>query len=1110
MLQLILGRAGSGKTTELYRRIGQVAEAGGQAILLVPEQFSFENERELYLRLGPELSSRVEVLGFGRLCDNVFRYYGGLAGRALDDTARRILMGVTLQEMGSGLEVYAAQADKPGFIEDMIGEIGELKAAGVTPDRLFGLALPGNPSLTEKISDIASIYAAYQALIDRSYLDGEDDLIRAVQMLSPREFFGGVSVFIDSFTAFMEAEYQMLGAMLAGASDVTAAFTCDGLDDPDQGLGVFSASKESAARLVQMAGDSAVPVAEPILMGEPLRFQSEGLRRVEQYFLRPTAGGEPSGEGVTLVRAADPYEEIAAVAASICEDVRRRGLRYKEIAVICRDLAPYRIALERTFGKYGIPFFADLPQGAADTPAVSAVRAALDCAAEGFTAGNILRFAKAAAVGIDPEAAAELENYCYVWNVGRRDWQKPFENHPGGFQAEFSPEDTARLERINGVRSRVILPLERFRRELREADGPGFSTAVYHLLESIGAAEHIEALCRAAEPEEERLRQLEEQDRVWEELMNLLDTLAAAIGPRRLPLRVLASLFDSGAAAIRIGEIPQTLDQVIVGTADRIRPTGIRSAYVIGASAGVFPASCGSVGLFGENERAQLISAGLQLSQTARVQAVREKFYAYFAVTVPSERLWISWPAAGLDGSSNTPSVIVTEAQTLTGAAPRTPEQLGLSGAVNRSVAMEQLAAGSGSPEYRSALRAALDSGFSLEEHADAAYSYRAALSDLGLARRLFGGDMTLSATRLEKFYGCPYAYFCRYGLGLTPRSRAELSPLELGNVIHLALEELLRRYTPEQLRDLEDSALRREIRSIADGSLSARTQDRDALPKRFFYLYGRMVDQIFRLVRMLAQELCQSEFRPLRFEYPIGEQEGTRPLRLGTASGDEVRVEGKVDRVDCYHGSDRDYIRVIDYKTGGKKFDLSEVVQGLNMQMLLYLFTLGENGVADLPSPGEAGVLYMPGSGHFTRDRRDASAESIAEDQRKSYCMSGMVLDNPEVIEAMELGTAGRYIPVSLKKDGSYTAASSVITEEQLGLLRRQIAGNVVRMAELLHEGKIGAVPANRNGRLPCEYCDYRSVCGREAEWPDRPVVKLEKAEIYEQLEGGQLAWQM
>lgn len=216
MLQLILGRAGSGKTTELYRRIGQVAEAGGQAILLVPEQFSFENERELYLRLGPELSSRVEVLGFGRLCDNVFRYYGGLAGRALDDTARRILMGVTLQEMGSGLEVYAAQADKPGFIEDMIGEIGELKAAGVTPDRLFGLALPGNPSLTEKISDIASIYAAYQALIDRSYLDGEDDLIRAVQMLSPREFFGGVSVFIDSFTAFMEAEYQMLGAMLAG------------------------------------------------------------------------------------------------------------------------------------------------------------------------------------------------------------------------------------------------------------------------------------------------------------------------------------------------------------------------------------------------------------------------------------------------------------------------------------------------------------------------------------------------------------------------------------------------------------------------------------------------------------------------------------------------------------------------------------------------------------------------------------------------------------------------------------------------------------------------------------------------------------------------------
>ena len=1110
MLQLILGRAGSGKTTELYRRIRQVAEAGGQAILLVPEQFSFENERELYLRLGPELSSRVEVLGFGRLCDNIFRYYGGLAGRALDDTARRILMGVTLQEMGSGLEVYAAQADKPGFIEDMIGEIGEFKAAGITPDRLLGLSLPGNPSLSEKVGDIGQIYAAYQALIDRSYLDGEDDLIRAVQMLSPREFFGGISVFIDSFTAFMEAEYQMLGAMLAGASDVTAAFTCDSLDDPDQGLGVFSASKESAARLVQMAGESAVPVAEPLLMGEPVRFRAEGLRRMEQYFLRPTTAGEPAGEGVTLVSAADPYEEIAAVAASICDDVRRRGLRYREIAVICRDLTPYRIALERTFAKYGIPFFADLPQGAMDTPAVSVVRAALDCAAEGFSAGNILRFAKAAAVGITPEEAAELENYCYVWNVGRRDWQKPFENHPDGFQADFSSEDTARLERINGVRRRVIRPLEQFRQGLREADGPGFSTAVCQLLESIGAAEHIEALCRAAEPEEERLRMIEEQDRVWEELMKLLDTLAVVIGPRRLPLRVLESLFDSGASAIRIGEIPQTLDQVIVGTADRIRPTGIRSAYVIGASAGVFPAACGSVGLFGENERTQLISAGLQLSQTARVQAVREKFYAYFAVTVPSERLWISWPAAGLDGGSNPPSQIITEAAALTGTEPQSPVQLAPAGAVNRAVAMEQLAAGVGSPEYRSALQAALDSGFSLQEHTSAAESYRAVLSDLGLARRLFGDDMILSATRLEKFYGCPYSYFCRYGLGLTPRTRAELSPLELGNVIHLALEQLLQKYTPEQLREMEDSVLRREIRSIADGSLSARTQDQEALPKRFFYLYGRMVDQIFRLVRMLAQELCQSEFRPLRFEYPIGEQESTRPLQLATDSGDMVRVEGKVDRVDCYHGSSQDYIRVIDYKTGGKKFDLSEVVQGLNMQMLLYLFTLGENGVETLAAPGEAGVLYMPGSGHFTRGRRDTSDDSIAADQQKSYCMSGIVLEDTEVIEAMELGTAGRYIPVSLKKDGSYTATSSLITEEQLRLLRRQIAGNVVQMAELLHRGRIGAVPANRNGRLPCEYCDYRAVCGREIQWPDRPVVKLEKAEIYEQLEGGQLAWQM
>ena len=272
MLQLILGRAGSGKTWELYSRMEQTLREGGRAILLVPEQFSFENERELYLRFGPQLSSQVEVLGFNRLCDNIFRFYGGLAGRTLDDTGRRILMGIALQEVGSALEVYAAQADKPGFIEDMIQEIGELKAAGITPEALAEADFSDTPSLRGKVADIGTIYAAYQALIEESYIDGEDNILRALDLLDPREFFGGVSVFVDSFTAFMAAEYRMLAAILAGAQEVCAAFTCDGLEEREDGLGVFSASRESAARLMRMAQESGGTVAEPLLLGEPRRF----------------------------------------------------------------------------------------------------------------------------------------------------------------------------------------------------------------------------------------------------------------------------------------------------------------------------------------------------------------------------------------------------------------------------------------------------------------------------------------------------------------------------------------------------------------------------------------------------------------------------------------------------------------------------------------------------------------------------------------------------------------------------------------------------------------------------------------------------------------------
>lgn len=1112
MLQLILGRAGSGKTWELYSRMEQTLREGGRAILLVPEQFSFENERELYLRFGPQLSSQVEVLGFNRLCDNIFRFYGGLAGRTLDDTGRRILMGIALQEVGSALEVYAAQADKPGFIEDMIQEIGELKAAGITPEALAEADFSDTPSLRGKVADIGAIYAAYQALIEESYIDGEDNILRALNLLDPREFFGGVSVFVDSFTAFMAAEYRMLAAILAGAQEVCAAFTCDGLEEREDGLGVFSASRESAARLMRMAQESGGTVAEPLLLGEPRRFLAPELRRLEQGFLQPHPREEvpPAGEALRLVQGADVYDECLYLAAAIAEDVRTRGLRYNEIAVICRDMSPYRIALVRVFQKFGIPFFADLPQSAANTPAITAVAAALACVLEGFTAENVLRFAKCAALGIPLEEAAELENYCYVWNVGSRDWVADFSNHPDGFRDTFTPEDAARLERINTVRRRVIVPLERFRHALAEADGTAFAAGVYQLLEEIGAAEHIRAAC-ADEDADSMTRRLDEQDRVWEEVMRLLDTLATVIGSRRLPLRVYRSLFLSGAAAIEIGSIPQTLDQVIVGTADRIRPRGIRSAYVIGASAGVFPAPARPVGLFGDGERERMIAAGLELSQTAEIQAVREKFYAYFAVTIPSERLWISFPRNSLSGEQNAPSQIITEAAELCCARLRPANSLGLSTVVNAATALESLAAATQEESSRTAaLREVVGADFDLQRHLRAAGTHSARLASPAVARRLFGGDMTLSATRIDRFYGCPYSYFCRYGLGIRPRQRAELSPLEMGNVVHEVLEKLLREQGAAGLEEMESTALRREIRRIIDARITAQAVDAAALPKRFHYLYGRLVEQIFRLVRMLAGELAQSAFVPVEFEFPIGEG-GARPLRLRTPEGDMVSIEGKVDRIDLYQNGGRSYIRIIDYKTGAKKFALDEVVQGLNMQMFLYLFTLGENGIEGVEHPQEAGVLYMPGSGRFARGERSTAPEKIEAELRSQYRMSGMVLDDLEVIEAMELGVQGRYIPVKLKKDGGYDSSSSIATAAQLGRIKKKLEQNITEMAGLLHQGMIAALPASREGSTPCAYCDYRSVCGREEDWPERQIVRMKNAEVFEKLEeGGQMVWEL
>ncbi len=1090
MLRLVLGRSGSGKTHRIRALISQAAQQGYEKIyLLVPEQFSFESERALYNELGAEKSLTVEVLSFTRLANLVFRAYGGLSKHYVDDCARRMLMSIALGELQDSLTVYKRHHAAPAFVKNVLSVITEFKNAAVSPDLLAQAGRSAqSEALRAKTDELALIYGAYEALLARGYADPLDDLPAANRLLDHNNLFAGAAFFVDEFKGFTAVELQTLSYVIRGARDCTVALCADSLSDKEQGMGLFSPVISVANTLVRIAKEQGVAVASPERMEQPRRFVSKALCEVERLLFdfapQPTVC---SADGVRVFSAQGPYEELELVGAEIARLIQSKHLRYRDVVVIARDITSYQTALESVFPRYGIPYFFDLTQTIERAPIIAYALHALECAANNLHTDSLLALLKTGLAGLEPIDIASLENYAYVWDIRGMAWRGVFTQNPRGFADELTDADKRHLAHLNTLREQVITPLAALSDAIREANGGQVARALYRYLLDSGAHKAITEQIELAR-QQGRHNDAQEQARVWDTLMNILDSFDAVLGAQGMTARRALELLRLAANAYDMGSIPQTLDQVLVGSAERIRAESPKAVFVIGAVEGVFPLMPQGGGLLSDSEREALIEQGLQLSGTRERRAVEERFIAYKALTSGSELLTVSYPRQGVKGDALYPSVIVRRLTQLfdclrvQDAASLGEEAYIVNGSTALSAAARH--AGEDTP-----FAAALHEIIGDKKRSDALTQDKTpfAIADEGVAKTLFGEEVLLSPTGLETFYRCRFSYFLRYGIRLKKRERAKLSPLEAGSLIHYALQQLLAQHSVAQLNDMTTAARRKLIHALLTDYLNTHMGGKEDKPARFNYLFGRLALTVERLIGQLIAELLHSEFVPDAFELPIKKGEEVEPVALVTPTGARVMVQGQVDRVDVMTKNGKRYIRVVDYKSGAKTFNLSDVYYGLNMQMLLYLFTLSASG--RYKDSIAAGVLYMPAQNPVAEVLRDTDERELKQKQTEQLRMNGLLIDDPEVLLGMEKEGRGVFIPAKVvettAEDGTkqyeVDKRSKVASLENMGRLHRHINRLVEDMAGALHAGDIDAVPVLGTDYTPCKYCEFSHVCGHE-----------------------------
>ncbi len=1058
MLQLVLGQSGSGKSFKMREML---CECGNENIIfLVPEQGSFDAEKTIYRFLPPKVRQNVEVLTFSRLCNNIFRTYGGLAGDRINDSGKCMVMSVALDALKNDLKVYRNYYRRPEFIKRMTAAADEFKNAGLTAERLNEICEGQNGTRVEKLRELSKIYSLYTSVLEKQGLDSRDDIKRATRLASENGFFVGKTVFIDGFKDFTGAQSELVKLMLSQCRELTVSLCIDSLSSKTV---MFLSPKATADMLKKEAKELGVEVKSPILLGGTKRSKN-ALAAVAENFLRhEIVPYEDEGDGITVYCAKNPRDEAEYIAASISDLVKNKGYRYKDIAVVGRSEEEYSAILRDSFLRYDIPTFNDNRDDISTKPLVKLITALITAARNKNDTDSIFTMLKSPFSPFEYEKVCELENYCYIWTLTGNDLRSPLKNHPRGLGNEFSDEDRKNLADYEAIRNATITLVDGFALKTENCDGLNFAKEIYSFLGNFGVQE------KTAEKDVE----------VYNCVITCLEQMAIVLKDMYFGIERMEAFLKTALAESDYGMIPEHYDEVTVGVANRIRYSSPKAVFLYGAVDSKFPSLIKNDAIIGWDEREFLRQNNVTIPDNEKAMYADERYFAYMAVSAPSEKLFVCYSSAGMSGETLYKSLIVSQIEKIV---PKV--KILTSDTVDRTLFLQTRKGILREYSERFFEDDALCEAIRNTDDGTVADLERKAqgngfdVNDPKLASALFGNNIKLSASQVENFYKCHFTYFCEKGLRVYPLRKIEMDPMQSGNFIHYCLYALLSQRTKDEFVALNEQELTAICDDLAEEYLSKELVATDFSDKRFVTLMMKMKSTVKRIATRLQEEFRDSDFVPVEFEAAIDFNSEIKPFIRTLADGSVVRIEGKVDRIDLLEKDGKRYIRIVDYKSGAKKFNADDIDYGLNLQMLLYLFAVCDKDSGKYAGAEPVGILYMPaGDGYF--DATD-NPEKLEKQRTDMYRMSGVVIDNVEIIEAMEKSKNAKFIPVRFKKDGTLYAKSSVLSADEFSEIKGKIEKVLYSMGSHLRNGQVSPMPTEANGYHVCEYCNFANVCKR------------------------------
>lgn len=1124
-LRFCFGPSGSGKSHRIYEEIMQRAaeEPGRNFLIIVPDQFTMQTQKDLVMRSDRDGILNIDVLSFGRLSHRILEEVGTKEMPVLDDTGKSLVLQKVAADLKEQLPAMGSLLHKQGYIHEVKSAISEFMQYGISTQDMDKLITSAQKrgALAMKLKDLKTLYRGFQDYIRDHFITTEETLDVLRRSLSKSKILKGSVVVFDGFTGFTPIQNRLIQELMRVCAETIVTVTIGVGEDPykmDGEQKLFHLSKKTVADLEKLAAEAEVERGEDLFVkGGPNRFaKAPALHYLEQNLFRyqyePYAGEQ---QEIHMFEALSPREEVHQTALYIRHLIREQGMTYRDIAVVIGDLEGYASYVETEFGQLEIPCFLDRTRGIVLNPMIEYIKSALQLYIKDFSYDTVFHFLRSGMADISREEIDELENYVIRTGArGYRTYSRLFTRRTEELQGNAEGSEQAEektLERLNRIRQQFMDAVEILHMGSQEKAGD-YVSHLYDFLEQNQVQQKLLNYQQQFEKEGD-LSRAREYAQIYRLVMDLLDQVYELLGEEEISRQEFADILEAGFGEITVGTIPQNVDRIVVGDMERTRLKQVKVLFFLGVNDGSIPKNASKGGIISDMDREFLIESGTEMAPSPRQQMYIQRLYLYLNMTKPSEQLYLSYAKVNSEGKGIRPSYLIDTVRKLFPAMSVEYPQ-------NRS-RLEQIEGRQEGARYLAEeLREYVEGTLPEEERQDFYLMYRAYEADAAgrdlltraafrryresglsriVARALYGQQLENSVSRLEAYAACACRHFLQYGLSLQEREEFGFEVSDMGTVYHAVLENFAGKLAESNLTwwDFTEDFAAKAVKESVEAYAATYGETVLYSSARNEYAITRMSRILTRTVLTLQKHLKQGSFQPDNYELSFRFAEDLDSIHVDLSEDEKMHLQGRIDRIDVSEDAEHVYVKVIDYKSGNRKFDLAALYYGLQLQLVVYMNAAMEMESRKHPDKEivPAALLYYHIDDPTIETPVELTDEQINEQILAKLRMNGVVNSDPEVVERLDryMQDKSVVIPVEKKKDGSFSARSGVLSREEMQLISSYVDAKIRSIGREILDGKIAANPYEKGNEEACTYCAYKKVCGFDGSIPGYEKRQLE-----------------